>query len=143
MWSLSGRGGGGHPSIWDPALLPGPGMAPGAGCGAKGVAAGAGYVRWPEVSAPVPCLCTLNTSSGRQGRKGVPRRQGNQATSLPVESMTEAMGPGASAFPLGNRAGAFHSLLRRQMALRDGAVAQDRGSWVCGSELHLVRPGSS
>lgn len=44
--------------------------------GAKGVAGGAGFVRWPEVSAPVPCLCTLNTSSGRQGSKGVPRRQG-------------------------------------------------------------------
>ena len=79
---------------------------------------------------------------GREG-KGCHGGRGSQATSLPVESMTEAVGPGASAFPLGNRAGAFHSLLRRQRALRDGAVAQDRGSWACGSELHLVRPGSS
>ena len=30
----------------------------------------------PEVSAPVPCLCTLNTSSGRQERKRVLQGQG-------------------------------------------------------------------
>lgn len=41
--------------------------------GQRALQGGAGYVRWPEVSAPVPCLCTLNTSSGRHGKKGVPR----------------------------------------------------------------------
>lgn len=38
--------------------------------GQRALQEGGTTVGGPEVSAPVPCLCTLNTSSGRQERKG-------------------------------------------------------------------------
>lgn len=38
--------------------------------GQRTVQEGRDMLGGPEVSAPVPCLCTLNTNSGRQERKG-------------------------------------------------------------------------
>lgn len=103
--ALSGRGGGGHSSVRDPALLPGPGMASRAGCGAKGVAEGRCMLVGLEVSTPVPCLCT--PTPAQEGREGKGRSGGGgrlNHQSPYGESMTESIVAGASASHLGNGA---------------------------------------
>lgn len=120
MWSTEWEGRGGHPSIWDPALLPGPEMVSGAGCGTEGVAGVQDTLRGPEHSCSLPLH--PHTRSGRQGRKGVQQKWGRLNRQPPCRGHESTVVRALAC----NGAGAFPSLLRRQRGSRNGAVAQDK-----------------